>query len=205
MDALFAATYVALWIFVLVLALMVILLYRQLGEMYLGAAESRSRDGLAIGSKAPAFALPDQAGRVITLPRTENTLLVFGSPTCGPCVSLMPHLVNFALQQRGKLGVYFVSAADAAANQRFGADHQVQFPILSQNETDTADQYGVRATPFAFYLDLGDRVRAKGVVNRLSQLQALVLRGQKDTQVRPDEGFRLEQPEELIREPTREV
>ena len=47
---------------VFLLFLLVFLLYRQLGIMYLGSAEGVSRDGLDRGTKAPDFTVTDQYG-----------------------------------------------------------------------------------------------------------------------------------------------
>lgn len=175
MSSIWLASYLFLWLLVLALAVAVILLYRQLGEMYLGTSESRSRDGIRVGTRAPSTTLSDQRGVARTFPSPRPTLVVFGAPTCGPCVDLMPDLVAFA-EQRPTTDFWFVSTADSAANNNFARQHRLQFPVLTDSDQRVALQYKVRVTPFAFYIDAAGVVRAKSVVNRLSQLRALVQR-----------------------------
>src|SRR6266705_6289542 len=87
MEGIWLISYIVLWALVVVLILLVILLYRQLGIMYLGSAEGVSRDGLAPGAKAPDFSLKDQYGNPQRLSdyRGRPTVLLFGSPHCSPC------------------------------------------------------------------------------------------------------------------------
>src|SRR5438128_2483302 len=94
MEGIWLISYIALWALVLVLAMLVLLLYRQLGIMYLGSAEGVSRDGLAPGTKAPDFSLTDQYDNAQRLAnyRGRAAVLLFGSPHCSPCRILLPQL-----------------------------------------------------------------------------------------------------------------
>lgn len=169
-------SYLALWLLVLALAVLVLVLYRQLGELYLGTSEGRARDGLALGAKAPRFTLRDQRNAVTHFPTSASTVLVFGSPHCAPCVSLMPELAKLA-RSNAELRVLFVSAADYEANRRLAEEHRVEFPILTQDRESVSDDYGVRRTPFAFYIDSSGVVRSKGLVNGMGHLRSLLVRG----------------------------
>src|SRR5438552_14620065 len=105
-------SYVALWVLVLALGLLVLLLYRQLGIMYLGSAEGVSRDGLPKGTTAPDFSLADQYGNVQRLSsyRGRPVLLVFGSPSCTPCRTLLPQMEEWAEHHRD-MGIIWLNAA----------------------------------------------------------------------------------------------
>lgn len=173
MSGVWIASYVALWIVVLTLVIMLLILYRQLGELFLATPEGRSRDGIPVGHRAPTFTLEDQSGNLVVLPSSKPVLLVFGLPTCGPCRTLMPDLVTFATQNQERVAVYFVAGQDKEANQRFAQEYSVPFPLLTQSELHIAQRYKVRQSPFAFYIDESGIVRAKAIVNRLSQLQQL--------------------------------
>src|SRR6476659_4166401 len=102
MEGIWLVSYIVLWALVVVLILLVILLYRQLGIMYLGSAEGVSRDGLAKGTTAPDFSLADQYGNVQRLSsyRGRPVLLVFGAPSCTPCRTLLPQMEEWAENHR---------------------------------------------------------------------------------------------------------
>src|SRR6478672_129755 len=98
MEGIWLFSYVVLWIVVLALIVLVYLLYRQLGIMYLGSAQGVSRDGLAPGTTAPDFSLTDQYGNPQRLAdyRGRPTFLIFGSPSCSPCRVLLPQAEEWA-------------------------------------------------------------------------------------------------------------
>ena len=98
MEGIWLISYIVLWLLVLTLCLLVLLLYRQLGIMYLGSAEGVSRDGLDRGKAAPDFTLTDQYGEMQRLVqyRGKPTVLIFGSPHCSPCRILLPQLHDWA-------------------------------------------------------------------------------------------------------------
>ena len=98
MEGIWLVSFIALWIIVILEGVLIVLLYRQLGMLYLGSASGVSRDGLAVGSPAPDFQLPDADGQTRRLSdyRGRNVLLLFGSPHCDPCRRLLPNLEEFA-------------------------------------------------------------------------------------------------------------
>lgn len=89
---------VALWAFVLAQAVLILSLYRQFGEIYLGTREARSRDGLPLRSKAPVWTATDQVGRTVSSADFAGAplLVAFAEPTCTPCKKMMPELREFA-------------------------------------------------------------------------------------------------------------
>src|SRR5262245_44824499 len=56
--------------------------------------EDEQPTGLAVGSKAPAFELPDLAGEPRSLAqfREQSPVLIFFNPACGFCRDLLPKL-----------------------------------------------------------------------------------------------------------------
>src|SRR5215210_5699136 len=111
MEGIWLVSYIVLWVLVIVLGLLVVLLYRQLGILYLGSAEGVSRDGLAVGTQAPDFELSDQTGRRYRLGdfRGRRVLLLFGSPSCEPCRRLMPQLQEFAREHAEQIEVLWLN------------------------------------------------------------------------------------------------
>src|SRR5437867_13083592 len=167
MEGIWLVSYIALWILVVVLILLVILLYRQLGIVYLGSAEGVSRDGLSPGTKAPDFNLQDQYGNPQKLSeyRGRPAVLLFGSPHCSPCRILLPQLHDWA-KAHPEVGVIWLNAASDEESLKMVSDLGATLPVLAHEpELKLMDRYRVRVTPFMFFLDESGVVRAKGLVN----------------------------------------
>ena len=167
MEGIWLISYIVLWALVVILFLLVILLYRQLGIMYLGSAEGVSRDGLAPGTKAPDFKLADQYGNMQSLSdyRGRPTVLLFGSPHCSPCRILLPQLHDWA-KAHPEAGVLWLNAASEEESLKFVSDTGATLPIVPYTpQENLMDKYKVRVTPFTVLLDENGIVRAKGLVN----------------------------------------
>jgi methylamine dehydrogenase accessory protein MauD len=172
MDTPWLISYIVLWLIVLALCLLVILLYRQLGIMYLGSAEGVSRDGIDKGATAPDFALTDQYGNPQRLAdyRGRPALLLFGSPHCSPCRTLMPQLHEWA-RAHPEVGVVWLNAASEEESLKFVSELGATLPVAPYTpESKLMDRYKVRVTPFMFLLDEKGVVRAKGLANTKSGL-----------------------------------
>lgn len=172
MEGIWLISYIVLWVVVLGLALLVLLLYRQLGIMYLGTAEGVSRDGLEKGTRAPDFSLTDQHGTVHRLSslRGRPVLLLFGSPHCSPCRILLPQLHDWARAHRD-MEVLWLNAASPEESLKFVSDTSTTLPVLPFTPEDNVmEQYRVRVTPFMFMVDEQGIVRAKGLANTRSGL-----------------------------------
>lgn len=169
-------SYIALWAVVLFQGLVIFILLRQLGVIYLGTAQGVAGDGLSPGERAPEFALPDLDGREVALSgfRGLPLLLVFGSPSCGPCKALVPDLETFAAEKREQLRVLFLSRGEIEDAQRFAKEQDVRVPVAVHPDESLAEQYKVRVTPFAFLIDAEGVVRAKGLANNRAHLDMLV-------------------------------
>jgi methylamine dehydrogenase accessory protein MauD len=172
MEGIWLVSFIVLWIIVLVQGVLIFLLYRQLGILYLGSASGVSRDGLAVGSKAPDFQLPDSTGRVQSLAqyRGRPVVLVFGSAHCDPCRRLLPGLQDWADGPGRDFQVIWLNQASDAESRSFQAETGSTLPMLSY-QTGVNDDYRVRVTPFLFMIDRAGTIRAKGLVNTRQQLE----------------------------------
>ena len=170
------ASYIALWAVVLFQGVVIFILLRQLGVIYLGTAQGVAGDGLSPGERAPDFALPDLDGREIALSgfRGLPLLLVFGSPSCGPCKTLIPDLQAFAAEKRDQLRVLFLSRGEVEDARTFAREQDVRVPVAVHPDEALAEKYKVRVTPFAFVIDGEGVVRAKGLANNRAHLDMLL-------------------------------
>lgn len=172
MDGIWLISYIVLWVVVLALIGLVLLLYRQLGIMYLGTAEGVSRDGLSRGTAAPDFALTDQYSQPQRLSayRGKPVALIFGSPSCAPCRMLAPQLDDWA-KKHSDMQVLWLNAATPEESLRFVSEVGANVPVAPYSpDTKLLDKYKVRVTPFIFMLDEVGVIRAKGLVNNKAGL-----------------------------------
>ena len=144
------------------------------GERPLSASRIE-REGLAPGTPAPAFELPEVRGGTVSLAahRGRKVLLVFSDPHCGPCEELAPHLVSLHERHRGNgLDLLLVGRGEAEENRRKAEEHGFTFPVLLQRRWEVSRQYGIFAAPVGFLID-ENGVIAKRVAQGIDQILAL--------------------------------
>lgn len=153
MSGWWTAAFVAQWILLVMLCVVVVALARQVGTLHLrlgprGALEIDS-EGPALGEALPAVEARATDGTSLVLGGPGGRRLVlFSSPTCIVCREVAP-------------------AVPAAAG---AADLVPQ--IVHDPEAERA--FEVPGTPFVLVLDEMGIVRAKGTVNNLEQVEGLV-------------------------------
>src|SRR5262245_44699018 len=108
-EALLIST-IALWIVVVILAAVVVALVRQVGVLHERVAPAGGlvgRAGPRIGEAAPRLTLSDWSGREFTLggadPERKSTLLVFVSPSCPVCKTMLDILDAVMRAEQGWL------------------------------------------------------------------------------------------------------
>jgi len=170
---------IVLWVVVLALLAVVLALTRQLGVLHERIAPVGAlmlNRGLAVGEKAPAVEVDDlNGGRLhVGSPRTDgkSTLLLFVSPTCPVCKSLLPIVKSSGKDERDWLDVILASDGDpeehrefARANGLTGVPYVVSAPL--------GMTYQVSRLPFAALLDEAGVLRARGLVNSREHLESL--------------------------------
>jgi len=155
-SSLFVISYVSLWVAVVVLALAVLALLRQVGVLH---ARLRpigvhpAGEGLEPGSAAPA--VPDHDYAAIDL-----TLVAFTSPTCTICADLMPGLKAMAEQY---------------------SDVAVRVVDYAPETTTTFLAFNVASTPYLTAVDRNGTVQGRGVANSVEQAEILVAAARNDT------------------------
>lgn len=179
MEGFWLVSYVALWLFMVVIGCIVLALARQIGILHarLGPVGARMINaGPEIGDAAPSIKAIDIAGRSVTLgaQRGKRTLLLFLSPGCPRCGELLPALRTWHHTESNDLEIVLVSQEpDREANEAFIAQHQLTaIPfVISQ---DLGVQYHIGIIPYAVLVDRLGRVRAKGLVNNAPHLESLL-------------------------------
>jgi hypothetical protein len=152
-SAWWITAFVVQWILLVVLAIVVVALARQVGTLHLRLGP---RGALEVDDEGPALgeaALPTPArgvdGSAVTIGGPGPVRLVaFSSPTCSVCREIVPA----------------IPAAASAA--------KVVPQVL--HDPDAERDWGVPGTPFLVVLDEAGVVRAKGTVNNLEQVEGLL-------------------------------
>jgi hypothetical protein len=153
MTGWWAVAFVAQWLLVVVLSVVVVALARQVGTLHLrlgprGALEVDA-EGPALGEAPPPRpAGLDGGGRAVLGGPGAPRLVLFVSPTCPICEEVKPS----------------VPAAASSAGLSAQLVH----------DPDAERWWNVPGTPFAVVLDRTGVVLAKGTVNNLEQLEGLV-------------------------------
>ena len=110
-------------------------------------AASDAFAGPAVGAVAPAFTLPDQAGKPVSLGdyRGKWVVLYFypkdGTPGCTTEACEFRDNV-FAFRDAGAT-ILGISVDDVASHKKFAADHHLPFTLLADSEKKVARDYGV--------------------------------------------------------------
>lgn len=170
---------VLLWILVVVLAIVVLALVRQIGILHERVAPAGAllgREGPSPGERAAALALEDFAGRRLVVggrePSGLDTLLLFVSPTCPVCKALLAAARSLRDAESGSLRLVLASDGPRAEHSAFVAAQGLEEEcyVLS---TELGLLYQVGRLPHAVLLDAEGVVRARGLVNSREHLESL--------------------------------
>lgn len=153
MTGWWVVAFVVQWLLLVVLAVVVVALARQVGTLHLrlgprGALEIDT-EGPAVGQAPPELEARAADGSTLQVGGPgEARLLLFSSPSCPVCEEVAPG----------------IPAAAAAAG--------LQSQIVHDPAVEEALE--VPGTPFVLVMDGRGVVRAKGTVNNLEQVEGLV-------------------------------
>lgn len=109
--------------------------------------------GPSIGDPAPEFRTSDIDGRPQTLLSLrapgEPVVLVFASPDCGSCVSVLSQLARWQVTMTGRLRITVVGSGSATQAILVREQYGLASVLLDDNR-DISQEYGVHVTPTAF-------------------------------------------------------
>jgi methylamine dehydrogenase accessory protein MauD len=177
LSSLWLASFVALWLVVLVLGFLLLgalrdqALWWRLDQLEATMPSSINRNGLKPGARAPEFSLPDTTGDQVSLRdfAGRKVLLTFTQSGCRPCHAVIPELEK--LQAKGEIQVLVVNNGDLPSTRDWATKLGVSFPILAQERYELSKRYEAFATPFAFVIDGGGVIASKGIVNNRQHIE----------------------------------
>jgi methylamine dehydrogenase accessory protein MauD len=168
-----------LWCLVIVLALVVLALARQIGvlnERVSPAGALQPTNGPRVGESTQAVPYRELGGTEVIVGGASGdgraTLVLWVSPTCPLCRTLVPTAVSLATAERLRL----VFASDGDGLER----HQAYVRELRIDAyTYVVSQalglrYAVSKLPFAVLIGADGALRSKGLVNTREHLESLV-------------------------------
>ena len=170
---------IVLWLLVLVLAAVLLAVVRQLGvlhERITPAGALMLNRGLTVGEAAPELEVTDLAGQALHVGAKRSdgrsTLLLFVSPTCPVCKTLLPAVKSSRKDERGWMDLILASDGDVAEQRAFVRAHGLEaIPYVVSAALGLA--YQVSRLPFAALLDENGVLRARGLVNSREHLESL--------------------------------
>jgi methylamine dehydrogenase accessory protein MauD len=174
-----AVSNVVLWALVLALAGVVLALTRQLGVLHQRIAPAGAlmlNRGLTVGEPAPVLELAALDGRELKVGAVRDdgrsTLLLFVSPTCPVCKTLLPAVKSSRRDERSWMDVILASDGDTAEQREFVRSQGLEgIPYVVSAALGLA--YQVSRLPFAALLDERGVLRARGLVNSREHLESL--------------------------------
>ncbi len=133
--------------------------------------------GLPIGSPAPDFTLSETGGGERSLEelcvRGLPVVLVFVSPTCGPCLGLLPRLATWHERIGAELTFAVVSTGSVEANEPLKEEYGFN-DLLVEERADTYSAYGLgQGTPSAVVVDPDRTIASVGAAGNLA-IEALI-------------------------------
>ena len=174
-----------LWTAVVVLALLLLALSRQVGilhERVAPAGALQPTGGPKVGESTEPLILTSLQGAEVTVggghPEGLHSFILFISPGCPVCKSLAPTAVSLIASEKGRLRLLF--ASDGADTPRELAAHQdyiqrlgiAAYPYLISPALGLT--YEVSRLPFAVLIGGDGVLKSKGLVNTREHLESLI-------------------------------
>jgi methylamine dehydrogenase accessory protein MauD len=170
-----AAAFVAQWVLVVALCVVVLALARQVGTLHLRLGP---RGPLELAEEGPPLGeapMPTEAvtmdgdTRVVGGPG-EGRFLLFVSPTCPICETVLPSLP--AVASVGRMEPIVIADVELRGARKALHHKRIDAPVIPA--PSLVELYRVPGVPYAVVLDERGAVLAKGTVNNLEQMEGMV-------------------------------
>ena len=175
MDLLVPAV-VVLWVLVVVLAVAVFALARQVGVLYERVAPAGAlmlNQQLKVGDAAPEIAMQSLDGRALTSGQSQaGQLLFFLGPDCPICKSLLPVLKTMVKVETATEVILVSDGGTEQEHRDYVAEHKLeQFPYVISEIVGRS--YGVGKLPYAVLNGADGKIASLGIVNSREHLESL--------------------------------
>ncbi|NKB99893.1 MAG: redoxin domain-containing protein [Pseudomonadales bacterium] len=168
---------VVLWVLVLVLAVVVFALARQIGVLYERVAPAGAlmiNQQVKVGDAAPEIGVEALNGRNFTIGQVAGSgqLLFFLSPDCPICKTLLPVLKTMLKSEKAVEIVLMSDGDDVAEHERFVEKESLQKFDYVLSEV-VGRSYGVGKLPYGVLIDGRGVIASLGIVNSREHLESL--------------------------------
>jgi len=172
------ASQIALWAALLALGVVCMALARQIGVLHQRIAPAGAlalRQPLKLGEPVPEMgltALDGAAVRIGGVRAGRSQLVLFISPDCAICDSLLPAVRSAQGAERAWLDIVLASDGDAGLQRQFVKDKGLgKFPYVLSEQLGRS--FGVAKLPYAVLIDAAGKLSATGLVNTREHLESL--------------------------------
>lgn len=176
---------IVLWVVVVILALLVFALTRQVGilhERVAPAGALQPTNGPKVGELTTAMELRSLAGESLSIGGADSaglaSFVLFISPSCPVCKSLVPTAQSLVNSEKSRMRLIFASdgaetEADLQRHRDYVRDLAISdYPyIISQA---LGMNYQVSKLPFALLIGADGTLQSKGLVNTREHMESLI-------------------------------
>ena len=181
MDGTLLISHVILWALVIILSLLVFALARQVGVLHERVAPAGAlmpASGPKVGEMTEVMRLTDLKGHAVVIGGADSeglaTLVMFISPTCPVCKSLVPIARSLVSYEGKRMRLVFASDGDKIErHSAYVSDLDLEgYPYIVSQSLGLA--YAVSKLPFAVLIGSDGALKSKGLVNTREHLESLV-------------------------------
>lgn len=174
------ASQIMLWIGLLVLGVVCAALARQVGVLHQRIAPAGAlslRQPLKLGDLTPEMLLPGLDGAPVKIGGVRggrSQLLLFLSPGCAVCESLLPALRSAQGAERSWLDIVLASDGELDPHEAYVREKGLsKFPYVVSEHLGRS--YGVAKLPYAVLIDEAGKLASSGLVNTREHLESLFI------------------------------
>lgn len=181
MEGTLLVSYLILWILVIFLSLLVFALARQVGVLHERVAPAGAlmpTNGPKVGEMTEVVSVTDLQGDAVAIGGADSaglaTLILFISPTCPVCKSLVPVARSLVSYEGRRMRLVFASDGDKIDQHvAYVSDLDIKdYPYLVSQALGLA--YAVSKLPFAVLIGSDGTLQSKGLVNSREHLESLI-------------------------------
>lgn len=181
MEGTLLVSYAILWVLVICLSLLVFALARQVGVLHERVAPAGAlmpTNGPKVGEMTEVMSVSDLQGDAVAIGGADSaglaTLILFVSPTCPVCKSLVPVARSLVSYEGRRMRLVFASDGDKIEQHiAYVGDLDIKdYPYVVSQALGLA--FAVSKLPFAVLVGSDGTLKSKGLVNSREHLESLV-------------------------------